>query len=81
MSNKLPEEPSLNEAFIKYIFLKKGIKPQDVDELEIELINNITEIDNQIKNVAEIKRAQKEFHKALNYGRTTNQGEISPRYE
>jgi hypothetical protein len=79
MSGNLPEEPSLHEAFIKEIFLRKGIKPQDVDELDIELINNLMEITVQRKNVEEIKKVQQDSLRRLQNG-TNNQGETSIRH-
>ena len=81
MSNKLPEEPDLKEAFIKEMFLGKGIKPQDVDDLEIGLINDMIEIRNSRIEVKKIKDAQQESMRNLQYGRTTNQSETRPGYQ
>ena len=81
MSNKFPSEPSIKEAFIKEMFLAKGIKPQDVDDLEIGLINNMIEISSSRVEVENIKHAQKESLRNLQNGTTTNQSETRPGYK
>ena len=81
MGNQMPEEPDLQEAFIKSDFLSKGIKPQDVDELDVGLINNLREIQVQKVNVKEIKDNQRKVMEANSHGRTTNQSPFSSRYE
>ena len=81
MSNIFPSEPSIKEAFIKEMFLTKGIKPQDVDDLEIELINNMIEIKNSRIEVNNIKYAQKESIRNLQNGNTSNKSETRPGYK
>jgi hypothetical protein len=81
LSNQMPEEPSLREAFVKDMFLSKGISPKDVDELDLMLLNNLLEIESQKYVVAKARKQHEDAVRRMENGRTINQGQSNFRHQ
>ena len=79
----IPSEPQLEEAYIKWYFINKGVSPEVIENMDLITVNNIMEIDNQMVIKSKIDtelEKQKQRIELMKHGGTSNQGQVSTRH-